>query len=217
MDKKVSIVKVDKRSHRVIAQENWGLTDEQMKGMHVHHRVPRSKGGTNDRSNLYVCSQWFHAYVWHNKAFFITWATQVGNDNVSLKRGFLSEDYLKSEKKKETSRKQGERVATERIGFLDPTYLSSEKKKKDSAEAGKKGGRTNAQKRLGICSPEYASSDKKREVCRQNGIEHGPKAAKVTNSQLWQSTVDGFISTAGPVAHHNKANGWDPGARIRVQ
>lgn len=56
---------VDQRHHRVIAQEYWGLTDEQMKGMHVHHRIPRSKGGANDPSNLYVCSPWYHSKVWH--------------------------------------------------------------------------------------------------------------------------------------------------------
>jgi hypothetical protein len=61
-----SIVKVDSRPYRKIAQDNWSLTDEQMKGMHVHHRYPVSKGGTNDASNLFVCSPWFHAYVWHH-------------------------------------------------------------------------------------------------------------------------------------------------------
>jgi hypothetical protein len=65
MDKNVSIVKVDKRHYRVIAQENWGLTKEQMKGNHVHHRIRRSDGGTNDPSNLYVCSPLYHDVVWH--------------------------------------------------------------------------------------------------------------------------------------------------------
>jgi len=62
-----AIVKVDTRSYRKIAQENWGLTKEQMKGMHVHHRLPQSRGGTNDSSNLYVCSLWFHLNVWHGE------------------------------------------------------------------------------------------------------------------------------------------------------
>jgi hypothetical protein len=44
----------------------------------------------------------------------------------------------------------------------------------------------------------------------------GVRNAKRVNSQLWESTVDGFRSTAGPVARHNKANGWDPGARVRL-
>ena len=59
------IIKVDDRPYRTIAQENWGLTDEQMIGMHVHHRLPKKLGGTNDPSNLYVCSPWFHFHVWH--------------------------------------------------------------------------------------------------------------------------------------------------------
>jgi hypothetical protein len=37
-----------------------------MKGMHVHHRIPRSKGGTDAPENLYVCSPWFHQEIWHN-------------------------------------------------------------------------------------------------------------------------------------------------------
>ena len=30
---------------RNIARKHWGLTKEQMRGMHVHHFPPRSKGG----------------------------------------------------------------------------------------------------------------------------------------------------------------------------
>lgn len=43
-----------------------------MKGMHVHHRIPRSRGGTNDPSNLYVCSPSFHAYAWHSEDSFLS-------------------------------------------------------------------------------------------------------------------------------------------------
>lgn len=68
MDKNSSIVKVDHRDYRRIAQENWGLTDSQMAGMHVHHRIPRSVGGTNDASNLFVCSPSFHYYAWHGES-----------------------------------------------------------------------------------------------------------------------------------------------------
>lgn len=37
-----------------------------------------------------------------------------------------------------------------------------------------------------------------------------------TNKQVWESTVDGFRSHSGGVALHNKSNGWDPSARIRI-
>ena len=78
MDKSVSIVRVDTRSYRVIARENWGLTKEQMKGKHVHHRIPVSEGGTNDPTNLYVCGDWFHTYVWHDNLFFIEKSSSGG-------------------------------------------------------------------------------------------------------------------------------------------
>lgn len=65
MKKELSIVRVDTRHYRTIARENWGLTREQMKGKHVHHRIAVSDGGTNDPTNLYVCSPWFHDVMWH--------------------------------------------------------------------------------------------------------------------------------------------------------
>ena len=72
------LVLVDNRPYRKIAQDNWGLSDEQMKGMHVHHRIPVSRGGTNDPSNLYVCSPFFHKNVWHNGEEWIDWASAAG-------------------------------------------------------------------------------------------------------------------------------------------
>ena len=44
----------------------------------------------------------------------------------------------------------------------------------------------------------------------------GVKSAKKVNSQIWESTVDGYTSTAAGVAQHNKFRGWDPNARKRV-
>jgi hypothetical protein len=37
-----------------------------------------------------------------------------------------------------------------------------------------------------------------------------------TVSQVWESTIDGFRSHSGGVAIHNRANGWDTKARIRI-
>ena len=89
-----SIVKVDKRHYRKIAQDNWGLTDEQMSGMHVHHRVPRSKGGTNDASNLYVCSASFHAWIWHNGQFAtVLTAAEAGRKGGSSRKGRVMPDF----------------------------------------------------------------------------------------------------------------------------
>ena len=68
---------IPKGSYRKIAQKNWGLTDKQMKGMHVHHRIPQSEGGTNDPANLYVCSPSCHS-MWHGYSYFVEWATENG-------------------------------------------------------------------------------------------------------------------------------------------
>jgi hypothetical protein len=40
--------------------------------------------------------------------------------------------------------------------------------------------------------------------------------AMITNTQVWESTKDGFKGNPGAVAKHNKARGWDPDARVRV-
>ena len=42
------------------------------------------------------------------------------------------------------------------------------------------------------------------------------KGGTKTSAQIWESTVDRFRSNAGAVAQHNRANGWDPNARIRI-
>jgi hypothetical protein len=45
---------------------------------------------------------------------------------------------------------------------------------------------------------------------------HGVGTAKILNAQVWKSTVDGFRGNAGNVAQHNRANGWDPNARVKI-
>lgn len=37
-----------------------------------------------------------------------------------------------------------------------------------------------------------------------------------SRNQTWESTVDGFRGNAANVVRHNKANGWDPDARVKV-
>jgi transposase len=54
-----------------MAQKAWGLTDEQMEGMHVHHHPAQSEGGRNVPEHLYVCSPSMHQHGWHNDEFFL--------------------------------------------------------------------------------------------------------------------------------------------------
>lgn len=44
----------------------------------------------------------------------------------------------------------------------------------------------------------------------------GVKAANRMNSEIWESTIDGFRSNLGNVVSHNRRRGWDPNARKRV-
>jgi hypothetical protein len=50
----------------------------------------------------------------------------------------------------------------------------------------------------------------------QQKTERSKRAANSTNSQKWKSAVDGFTGRACSVALHNKANGWDPAARVKI-
>jgi len=75
---------IPKGNYRKIAQQNWNLTDKQMKGMHVHHRIPQSEGGTNDPANLYVCSPYFHAYAWHTESYFTLNAHKGGHSRKGI-------------------------------------------------------------------------------------------------------------------------------------
>jgi hypothetical protein len=130
MDKHVSIVKVDNRSYRKIAQENWGLTDEQMRGMHVHHRIKRSTGGTNDPSNLYVCSPSFHRWVWHNGEEFIEWASRAGKSKSSEQQASAGRLGGKLQPLK-IKQQNGEKAVLLGTGIHDPEYINSEKYKQD--------------------------------------------------------------------------------------
>jgi hypothetical protein len=55
---------------RNIARKHWGLTKEQMRGMHVHHFPPRCEGGKDIPEHLYVCSPEMHHTGWHNESWF---------------------------------------------------------------------------------------------------------------------------------------------------
>ena len=97
MEKSLSIVLSPEVSdYRKVAQKNWGLTDEQMKGKHVHHHPPRSEGGRNIPEHLYVCSLSMHAFGWHDVAYFIEHAARAGE---------LGRGRKKSETEKQNNQK----------------------------------------------------------------------------------------------------------------
>lgn len=108
MDKSLSLVYFPERSdYRKIAQENWGLTDLQMKNMHVHHQPPRSKGGRNIPEHLYVCSPDVHQYIWHKGSAFPKLASEGGNLSAIVRR-------KKAEERKKLPKEEQKRQKEER-------------------------------------------------------------------------------------------------------
>jgi hypothetical protein len=210
MDKNVSIVKVDKRSYRAIARDNWGLTREQMKGMHVHHRIPRSKGGTNDPTNLYVCSPWFHDVVWHGSSGgFIGLASEGARKAKEMGVGVHARS---TEQRILHGSKGGLKAFDMKIGLFGRT---PEKHSQDSRKAVES---TNAKKDAAgrsMNAVKGAETLHQKKDSRGKSVE-GVKSANRMNSQVWESLRDGFRSNAGAVANHNRARGWDPNARIRL-
>ena len=106
------------------------------------------------------------------------------------------------------------------IGCHDPTYLGVGGK-----IGGKIGGKKTAELGIGLHDPEVrkraSRNGGKRASELKKGI-HSPEWDRsktmrdLTLNQVWESTEDGFRGNPGNVAKHNKQNGWDPNARVRV-
>lgn len=185
MLKEHSIVKVDTRPYTMIARENWGLTKEQMRGMHVHHRILRSQGGTNDPCNLYVCSPWFHRHIWHNGEVFIEWAIAGGKSKTSEQQAQAGRLGGISKKPLEARRQSGRNAVINQTGIHSPLYKNSEKCKEDRRKAGAK-----------------------------VPIESRLKSLRKVNNQKWMSTIDGYISTAAGVVSHHRSLNYPTDARV---
>ena len=127
---------------------------------------------------------------------------QVGRGNVELGRGWMNPDYVCSEQYTLDRSSAGKRTLEEGLGIFDPSYVGSEKYYTDRQA----GAKTQINSGIGIHAPGYQKSLAK---------EHSERLTK-TNLQKWVSTVDGFIGNAGNVAQHNKKNGWDPSARVKL-
>ncbi len=212
MEKHLSLVKLETRPYRVVAQENWGLTDEQMKGCHVHHRVPRSEGGTNDPSNLFVCSPSMHRWGWHNGEAFVEWGTKAA-------------EVRDKKEHKETSRKAGLKTVSEGLGLFGRT---PEKVKEDAKKAASKSGKlpwwynpdTGEGTRSETSPGEGWSRGRRPEVVaktKRHLVPGNPKAAAAQHATRWRCLVTGKVSTPCGLSNWQKARGIDRSLRERVK
>ena len=114
MEREVSIVlSTERRNYRKLAQEWFGLTDEQMVGMDVHHNPPRHQGGRNIPEHLFVYHNTLH-YAVHS-AEFILW-------------------------NREAAKKGGEAVKNKGLGIFDLTEEQQREKNKKADETNRKNG-----------------------------------------------------------------------------
>ena len=78
------VLSTDKYNYRKVAQEHYGLTDEQMKCIDVHHNPPRCEGGRNIPEHLYIYHPATHKLIHDKQA--INWAKK-SKGNSTEKRG----------------------------------------------------------------------------------------------------------------------------------
>ncbi len=100
---------------------------------------------------------------------------------------------------------QGNRHVKNRTGFLSPEWVDSEEYVEHQRNSGKVGGLVTGLKHLKNKTGLFAQT-------KEQLSENSRKA----NSQVWESTHDGFRANAGNVARHNIANGWPPGDRVKL-
>lgn len=206
MEKHLSLVKLETRPHRVVAQENWGLTDEQMKGCHVHHRVALSAGGTNDPSNLFVCSPSMHRWGWHEgDRGFGEWAHEGYRRAVEMGRhdGW---GYVPRETLVENGRRNSAKLVAEKRGFhgAAPEQRSAWNKV-NGAKGCHAAGQSTFEKGVGL----FAMTRKEKDARNKKG-------AKVLNGLFAVCLETGYLSTLGPLAKWQRARGIDPARRVRL-
>ena len=175
---------------------------------------------------------------WHKKylpavLFELSWvyysesSAKVGRDNADLKRGICNPEVHRLDHVVETKRQNGlkvsQRMMEQSLGIFDPQF--EEKIHVARVESGKDAfvnktgihnpnnkqlvldaGRVAVEQNLGIFDPKN----------KDKVLNGSRKAGRISISQKWKSTIDGYVSTAPAVANHNIRNGWDPKARIRI-
>ena len=173
MNKEVSIVlSVERKNYRKLAQEWFGLTDEQMIDMDVHHNPPRHQGGRNIPEHLFVYHNTLHSAV-HANDFtqFARKGGRLGGLACAAKKAGIHDPAIRSA----AGKKGGESNAKNKTGVCgrSPEQLSAD---------GKKGGQIAFDQKIGVFAPENLGKGG-RNVPKEKQIARGTKAAE-THKQL---------------------------------
>ena len=207
----------ERRDYRKVAQENLGLTDVQMQGMHVHHHPPVSEGGRNVPEHLYVCSPSMHAYGWHSGGYFIEKATEAGRQ-YGHKGGVIGGKYPWWTKDGEDVRSwecPGEGWERGRSLFREVSslpYWNDGESNKRSLECPGPGWKP------GLLEKWWTDGTNNLKTNEYPGEGWRPgRSNLLANSQKWMCTVSGRVSTAGPLTIIQKSLGIDTSNRVKVE
>ena len=203
MDKKVSIVlSRPVRNYRKLAQQWYGLTDEQMEGRHVHHNPPRHAGGRDIPEHLYVYSPELHDEVHGGGGFTLACSEggKVGGKIGGKSRNKNKEACRRGGKK--GGKVTGAKAQAEGIGFFG---MSDEERKDNSRKGGLRAVETGQIQR--IATPDST---------RRGGQSAGRMNSHHINKVLWRCTVCGAVSTAAGLTHIQRAKGIDKANREKV-
>ena len=203
-------------NYRKVAQEHWKLSDDQMKGMHVHHHPAVSEGGRNVPEHLYVCSPSMHSNGWHSGEYFIEQATLAGQKYGSAagRLGGKCPWWTKDGEDVRSWECPGEgwvsgRSGMSNIGSLP--YWNNGRTNKRSAECPGEGWEQ------GLVEVWWTDgvNDVKTSECPGEGWKRGRPNSKV-NTQKWMCTVTGRVSTAGPLTLYQRSAGVDTSNRVKL-
>jgi hypothetical protein len=166
----------------------------------IHHKLPRSLGGSDDPSNLIELSLYEHAEL-HALEFI------NGGIHFDMRNPFwpvlqAENPELAEKVKEENSRRMsvkgkiiGKRSKEEKFGIFQPGMSSL-------------GGR--------VCGKQNAESGHCAKIAHLGGLAAGPAAAAKLNSQRWKCTVTNHVSTPGPLTLYQRSRGIDLSNRIRL-
>jgi hypothetical protein len=192
----------EEANYRKLAQIHYGLTDEEMKGRHVHHNPPRYKGGRNIPEHLYVYSPEVHDSVHGGNGYCLS-CSEGGKIGGKIGGKVKNKNI---EKCKEGGKKggatTGAKAQKERIGFFG---LPEEEKRQNS----RKGGNKNVE------------TGQIHEIKTPESLRKGGQVAgKLNNHHItkvrWRCTICGAVSTAAGLTHIQRAKGIDKINREKV-
>ena len=174
MKKEVSIVlSQERKNYRKLAQDWYGLTNEQMRDMDVHHNPPRHEGGRDIPEHLFVYHRTLHAAIHGND--FTKWARKGGKLGAKAQpRATRVENGRKNGKKNIAALLERDPEHSRRAALKAHEKKNEEGKSVLAVRAGEIGGQVAVQKQLGFLGAplqdrlEWSSSGGSR--CREEGL-----------------------------------------------